>query len=114
VAALAERLAMCEKGAHGLNAFLVSNLVDLDGREALSAMEAAFEEGCVDETVGGGWRDVQRRFGLEPLRGDRSEGHVPGHRFAPPRDPRPDPSRGKAKRKKKLARASRQKNRKKR
>lgn len=114
VAALTERLAACEEGAYGLNGFLVSNLLDLDGREALPAMEAAFGAGCVDEGVAGGWRDVRRHFGLATPEEDRPRGPVPGLHPDPPRERPPDASRGKAKRKKKLARASRRKNRKRR
>lgn len=111
VAALAERLAVREDAAHGLNGFLVSNLLDLDGREALSAMEAAFASGCVDEGVAGGWRDVRRHFGLALSPEDHPGCPAPGRHLEPPGSRRPDPSRAKAKRKKKLAKASQRKNR---
>lgn len=113
VAALAERLAVCEEGVYSLNGFLVSYLLDLDGREALPALEAAFASGCVDEGVAGGWRDVQHHFGLAVSPEDRPGRHATGRDLQPPGSRRPDASRAKANRKKKLAKASQRKNRRK-
>ncbi|BAC90889.1 hypothetical protein [Gloeobacter violaceus] len=47
------------------NAFLIGSLIELDGLEALAAIESAFATGNVDEIFIGDWDDVQVAFGLK-------------------------------------------------
>jgi len=51
-----------------VNGFLVSALLDLDAREALDAMRAAFERDVVDHTIAGDMEDVEIAFGLRETR----------------------------------------------
>lgn len=68
VAALVARLEHFEQNDEGLNAFLVSDLIDLEAREAAPLMERAFAGERVDEMVCGDWEDVQIALGLKAER----------------------------------------------
>ncbi len=52
-----------------VNGFIVGELLDLDAREALPAIERAFEGHRVDVSIAGDWNDVRRHFGLVPVGG---------------------------------------------
>jgi hypothetical protein len=49
---------------HDVNAFLISNLMDLHAVEAAPVIQAMFEGGRVDDTITGDWEDVQVALGL--------------------------------------------------
>jgi len=115
-----------------INAFLISSLMSLKAQEALPLIEQAFEAGSVDELVVN-WNDVQVEFGLkereeldERIRALLSTPlpppPMPEESITTPvfsRPPSPPLPRGHSagstrKAKKKLAKASRKKNRKRR
>ncbi|UFP93018.1 hypothetical protein [Gloeobacter morelensis] len=66
VAELTSQLAAAATNDAEWNAFLIGSLIELDGLEALAAIEGAFATGNVDEMFIGDWDDVQVAFGLKP------------------------------------------------
>ncbi|HLZ57711.1 MAG TPA: DUF1186 domain-containing protein [Ktedonosporobacter sp.] len=109
--------------------FLISDLIDLEAKEAAPVIERAFAQQTVDESIAGDWDEVQVELGLK----DRSE--LPEKpRFNPFASPPPldlissfrpgasgekylkgfsePPKASKKKHKEKMAKASRKKNRK--
>jgi hypothetical protein len=73
VAILTEQLAHHRAGE--LNAFLVSDLLDLNAVESAEVIERAFAANVVDPVVAGDWGDIRERLG------------VPGLGIAPDRTP---------------------------
>ncbi len=67
-AALTRRLEDFENNDEGVNAFLISGLVELEARDALPLIERAFASGRVDEMVRGDWEDIQIELGLKTER----------------------------------------------
>jgi len=67
-AALTRRLEDFENNDEGLNAFLISDLVELEAREALPLIERVFASERVDEMVRGDWEDIQIELGLKTER----------------------------------------------
>jgi HEAT repeat protein len=67
-AVLAKQLEDWSRQSRRLNAYLVSDLVDLQAKEAAPLMEAAYAAGAVDVDFMGDWEDVQVDFGLIPER----------------------------------------------
>jgi hypothetical protein len=51
-----------------VNGFALSALLDLDAREALDAIRAAFERDVIDHTIAGDMEDVEIAFGLRETR----------------------------------------------
>jgi len=68
VAKLAAQLEQFSGQSNTLNAFLVSQLWDLQAVEAMPVIERAYAAGCVDESVTGDLEDVQIHFGLKTER----------------------------------------------
>ncbi|MBW4699825.1 MAG: hypothetical protein KME03_18390 [Aphanocapsa lilacina HA4352-LM1] len=68
VAELTSQLAAAATNDAQWNAFLIGSLIELDGLEALAAIEGAFATGNVAETFIGDWDDVQVAFGLKSPR----------------------------------------------
>ncbi len=66
VGAIANQLEQFSKNNPILNGMMVANLVDLKGVEAASVIERAFAANRVDDTIVGGWNDVQVSLGLVP------------------------------------------------
>jgi len=60
-----------------LNAFIINDLIDLKAVQALPLIKHAFAGGYVEESVVGGWDDVQAHFGLH------SNENAPQSRFIP-------------------------------
>jgi hypothetical protein len=54
--------------SEGINAFLISPLLDLKAIEALPEMKEASDAGHVDETVGGDFEDFEIELGLKAVR----------------------------------------------
>lgn len=104
------------------NAFVVAHLTELDDREALPVIEAAFAAGSVRLDIMGDWDDVQVAWGLkEPTaeqlvrKRERDEilRRLLEERDGPVAPPRKKTNNPKAKSKRKQAKASKKKNRKK-
>jgi hypothetical protein len=124
IAALTAELERRElgNGQGDVNGFVVSALIRLKAVEAVPVLERAFGEDIVPQGICGDWEAVQVGLGLkEPLPSSRTR-PSPGVGFTPPpepeivrggfRDPRAVRQRTAAeRRKKKLAKASRRKNR---
>lgn len=112
---LIEELEKYESQHVELNAFLISNLVELRVTDAAPLMEKAFEGGHVDEFVRGDWEDVQVDLGLLPERTTPRPRmfHAPARRpsVAPPAAHSGRGGKDRSKHKKKLARQSRKQNR---
>jgi hypothetical protein len=64
IAVLTDQLERFAVNGQGLNAFLVSALIDLDAVESAKTIERAFAAGAVDLAVLGDWEDVQIELGL--------------------------------------------------
>ncbi|HEX2080401.1 MAG TPA: hypothetical protein VHG08_22050 [Longimicrobium sp.] len=64
VAVLTDRLRLWREQDATMNAFLISDLVEMGVVEAAPVMQEAFENGVVDESVVGDWEDVQVELGL--------------------------------------------------
>jgi hypothetical protein len=64
VAAVMDQLRAWPGQHETINAFLISDLIDLGAVEAAPLMEAAFAGEAVDESVAGDWEDVQVEMGL--------------------------------------------------
>jgi hypothetical protein len=64
VAALAKALELFEQSDETINAFIISDLVDLKAVEHVDLMEKAFEAGKVEESVDGDFEDIQIDLGL--------------------------------------------------
>lgn len=129
VAALARTLGKFAINAPELNGFLISSLTVLRADGALPLIERAFAtEAAVDCSIMGDWEDAQVSFGLKPARETPRPNYVleslERHRPPPGADtpwlpPRPGtghaPGAGKrekkSKNRKKIARQSRQRNR---
>ncbi len=110
-----------------LNGFLITDLMDVGATEAMPTVRRAFEADLVDETIGGDLEDVEIGFGVRESRDtprprygllrDYSPGGGPGDPYGPGGGSgasRVTAPVQKAKRKQKIAKASRRKNRNKR
>lgn len=64
VALLADQLRLHAEQSEWLNATLINNLVELDGREAAPVMAEAFEANHVDLSLMGDWEEIQIALGL--------------------------------------------------
>jgi len=64
---LRAQLARCAENDPELNAFLISDLLQLRAVEAAGAIERAFAAGRVDEGVVGSWDDVRAELGVPGL-----------------------------------------------
>lgn len=65
VGALARQLERFAEQDPDLNGFLVHDLLDLKGVEALAVMERAFAADCVEVAIVGDWEDIQISLGLK-------------------------------------------------
>jgi hypothetical protein len=119
VAALAAALRHFTIQDRTLNGFLVGHLLDLNAMEASPLMEQAFAEARVDISVAGDWEDAQLALGLidqrrtpQPNYMEEEGLFVSGAPTAPqqPRD-RQAEQRPANKRRRKLAKASKRRNR---
>ena len=61
---LARQLGSVENPNHELNGFVVGSLLELKAVEAAPVLEQAFAAGTVDESIAGGWPEVQYELGL--------------------------------------------------
>jgi hypothetical protein len=118
LAILAQQLEASTRNSRELNAFLISDLIDLEAVAAAPAIERAFAAGLVDETICGDWEHVQYELGLsdeppehfdEPFAPVPLAPAVPG--FFSVRAPRDAKDRAKAKARRKAAANSRRRNR---
>lgn len=75
VAVLTRQLERFPANGPELNGFLIGYLVDLHATESLPTIKRAFEQDCVDCTIGGDFQDIQVELGLLP------------HRLTPPTYP---------------------------
>lgn len=66
IAALIGQLELFDENDPELNAFIINDLIELKAVQALPLMKRAFAGEYVEESVVGGWDDVQRHFGLKP------------------------------------------------
>ncbi len=64
VAALTAQLHRYPEQDEVINAFLISGLLDLDARETIPLVEAAFAADRVDESICGDWDEVSDEFSL--------------------------------------------------
>ena len=64
ITVLSKQLAKYHKQSEELNAFLISDLTDLEAVETASIMEAAFKSNKVELSILGDWEEVQIRLGL--------------------------------------------------
>jgi hypothetical protein len=117
VAAMTRQLAKIEENGPELNGFLINSLTDLGAAEAAPIMEQAFAAEAVDESIRGDWEEIQLALGLI------TERRTPRPRYFPlgleppaveatgarrrPGDHTPQQAR---KARKKMAQASRRKN----
>jgi hypothetical protein len=79
---------------HALNAFLVSELIDLRAGSEIAAIERAYRAGCVDLSVCGRLADVRAELGLEapsPKQRPLFALHDAIDRVIPPRPDEPTP-----------------------
>jgi hypothetical protein len=121
IEALTTALAAFAQNDPEMNGFLISYLLDLAAVEAAPTIEQAFAAQAVDPTIAGDWDDVQVSLGLKspdelPLRAPfYPEGRSLQH-WAEPlvQTLGGSPQKSKARAKNKIAKQSRQKNRKKR
>ena len=65
VATLAGVLERAERHERSLNGFLVSDLVDLEAKEAAEVIERAYAGEFVDDSIRGTWYDVWHELELE-------------------------------------------------
>lgn len=123
---LTQALLRFEVNDPSLNGSLISELLDLGAVESAGAMEQAFASDRVDEFVAGDWEDVQVELGLIEERETPPPGRSwrtwlsgetvtesPPEARLKPQSPPPPKSHRKDKTKRKMANASRKKNRKK-
>jgi Protein of unknown function (DUF1186) len=82
IAAITATLEYFENNDEGLNAFLISDLVDLKAVEALPVIERAFAADAVDLMVQGDWEDVQIEMGVKDHRDTERKPLFP--QFFPP------------------------------
>ena len=68
VSAITDQLRLFENQDPELNAFLVSELLDLRAVESASVMGQAFAADRIDISINGDWEDVQVELGLLPTR----------------------------------------------
>jgi hypothetical protein len=61
---LARQLGSVEMPDHELNGFVVSALLELKAVEAAPVLQRAFAEDSVDESIAGGWPEVEYELGL--------------------------------------------------
>ena len=114
VAALAGQMEKWEENDESLNGMLILFLANLGVTEAAPLMERAFAADRVDELIGGDWEDTQVRLGLLPERPTRRR-RVLFHELGPSAPPAESyggrsPKKN-ADAKRKMAKASRKKNR---
>lgn len=83
VAALTAQLQKYDENGPTLNAFVISQLLDLQAVEAAPVIESAFAAGAVDISVAGDWEDVQISLGLKSQR-DTPKPNYLGQPFAKP------------------------------
>ena len=62
--ALTQALARFQENDPDLNAFIISNLTDLEAVEATDVVRQAFEAGQVNESISGEFYDFQTELGL--------------------------------------------------
>ena len=65
VSVLCGQIGRYAENPRSLNAFLVSCLMDLGGKEASEIIESAFAEDHIDLSVCGNWNEVKHRHGIE-------------------------------------------------
>jgi len=68
IAALTDQLERFTENDESLNAYIVTDLVDLQAIEALPVVERAFAADCVDLSVMGDWEEAQIAFGVKDTR----------------------------------------------
>jgi hypothetical protein len=61
---LVQQLDRYAKNSRELNGALVCSLINLEGKEAVATMEAAFSAKRVDTSMAGDWLDIQHSLGL--------------------------------------------------
>jgi hypothetical protein len=65
VAIITRVLERGQENARTFNGFLISDLVDLEAKESAGAIERAFADDAVDESIAGNWYDVWHLLELE-------------------------------------------------
>jgi hypothetical protein len=114
ITALVQQLEQSGKDHSELNGFLVADLLDLKALEAAPALERAFAEDKVEESIAGDWPWVRYELGLGPKPPPRRFVNLPG--FDLPGGSTHTPrarAKERAKAKRKQAKQSRKRNRKK-
>jgi hypothetical protein len=116
---LARQLGSAEQPETELNGFVVGSLLELKAVEAAPVLERAFAEGIVDESIAGGWPEVQYELGLTDTPPPARRFNGPGSpgwesMFPAESGPKKKAAKERAKARRKNAAKARKRNRKKR
>ena len=80
IARISSQLQRFREQDPSFNAFLISDLLDLQASEAAPTIEQAFARGKVDKAIVGDWEDVEAQISL-------NEGRISAHHHPSPADP---------------------------
>jgi hypothetical protein len=116
---LARQVGSVEEPSPELNGFVVSALLELKAVEAAPVLERAFAAGAVDESIAGGWPEVEYELGLTdkppPPRRFNGPGSAAWEKMFPSSaGPKKKTAKERAQARRKTAAKSRKRNRKKR